>query len=361
MESLALTGAGPDRDFWIGQRVLLTGHTGFKGAWASLWLERLGAAVLGYALAPDHRPDLYNRLAPFAGHASTLADLADLGALRQAVADFRPTLVLHMAAQPLVRRAYAAPLETFATNVQGTANLLDALRGAPGLAAVLVVTTDKVYANDGLGTPFGEDDRLGGHDPYSASKAAAELVVQSYAASFLAPAGVAVATARAGNVIGGGDWSEDRLVPDIWRAHRASRTLELRYPAATRPWQHVLDPLLGYFLYLERLATAPAGLPRALNFGPLDAAGQLTVAEIADAFAQALGADRRWQPAPGPHPPEMPALALDSRRAAAALGWQPRLPAAHALGWTADWFRRFDAGDDMRAVSLNQLARYEDL
>ncbi len=351
----------PDPRFWPRQRVLLTGHTGFKGSWASLWLEHLGAEVAGFALAPDHRPDLFSMLAPFRGQQSTIADLADREALRATISAFRPTLVLHMAAQPLVRKSYADPVGTMATNVMGTVHLMQALQDVEGLKAVLVVTTDKVYANDGSGRPFAEDDRLGGHDPYSASKAAAELVVQSFHHSFLKPRGVAVATARAGNVIGGGDWSADRLVPDIWRAHHAQRRLELRYPDATRPWQHVLDPLLGYFLYLERLAAEPADVPESLNFGPLDGSGTMTVAQVVDGLAQGMGADGGWVMAKGPHPPEMPALALDARQAANALGWAPRLDAGTALGWTAEWYRRHDGGGDMRAVSLEQLSRYQDL
>jgi CDP-glucose 4,6-dehydratase len=351
----------PDPDFWARQRVLLTGHTGFKGSWASLWLERLGATVAGFALAPDHRPDLFSMLAPFGGQQSTIADLGDRNALEAVITAFRPTVVLHMAAQPLVRQSYADPVATMATNVMGTVFLLDALAHVDSLRAVLVVTTDKVYSNDGSGRPFAEEDRLGGHDPYSASKAAAELVVQTFHHSFLKPRGVAAATARAGNVVGGGDWSPDRLVPDIWRARQAGRSLELRYPNATRPWQHVLDPLLGYFLYLERLATAPAEVPESLNFGPLDGSGSLTVSQVVDALAEAMGAERGWILSEGHHPPEMPALALDAQQAAISLGWTPRLDGGTALAWTAEWYRRHDSGDDMRAVSLEQLSRYQDL
>ncbi len=347
-----------DRGFWSGQRVLLTGHTGFKGAWASLWLETMGARVAGYALAPDQSPDLFSRLAPFAGADSAIGDLADADALRRLAAEFRPTVALHMAAQPLVRRGYADPAATFATNVQGTVNLLEAVRGAEDLRAVLVVTTDKVYDNREEARPFAETDRLGGRDPYSASKAAAELVAASYAQCYFEPRGVAVATARAGNVIGGGDWSEDRLVPDIWRALHADRPIELRHPEATRPWQHVLEPLSGYFLYLQRLAEA-APLPRALNFGPASGSEALTVAEIVDTLGRALGLDRGWVQAQGDFPAEMKTLALDSTAAAAALGWRPRLTTREALAWTADWYRRHDAGEDVRALTLSQIRAYE--
>lgn len=352
--------AGPDPAFWVQQRVLLTGHTGFKGAWTALWLERLGAAVHGFALAPDHVPDLYSRLAPFAHLTSTIADLGDRNALARVVADLQPTIVLHMAAQPLVRQSYADPLATFATNVMGTANVLEAVRDVAGLKAVLIVTTDKVYANDGAGMRFVEGDRLGSGDPYSASKACAELVTASYRASFFKASGAAVATARAGNVIGGGDWSVDRLIPDIWRALHAGGAIELRYPQATRPWQHVLDPIAGYLIYLEKLAL-PATLPPALNFGPGADAQPVTVAEVADVMAQEFGLAHGWQAMPGTHPHEMAALALDASLAEVALGWRPRLDAADALRWTADWYRGFDAGGDARVLTNDQISAYEAL
>ena len=357
MEAMGLSSVRwPDPRFWAGQRVLLTGHTGFKGSWASLWLEKMGAEVFGLALAPDHRPDLFGQLAPFAQARSTLVDIVDAQAVRAVVAEAQPTLVLHMAAQPLVRAGYADPARTFAVNVQGTVNLLDALAGARDLRAVLVVTTDKVYRNDGAGRRFVESDPLGGTDPYAASKAAAELVVEAYAHSRLK--GLALATARGGNVIGGGDWSVDRLVPDVWRALQERRTLQLRYPAATRPWQHVLDCLSGYFCFLETLATA-AQAPRALNFGP--AKEEVTVAEVAEMMGAALGQERGWALAPGVHLPEAPVLALDSAAATAQLGWRPLLDARASLAWTADWYRGFDAGMPVRALCETQLAAYREL
>ena len=276
-----------ERAFWRDRRVLLTGHTGFKGAWLALWLERLGAQVFGLALPPTiPSPRGFPNWRPRRSR-SRIGDIRDAGVVARAVQEARPQIVIHMAAQALVRRSYRAPVETFATNVMGTAHLLDSLRGAEGLQAVLVVTTDKVYRNDGNGHPFAEDDPLGGADPYSASKAAAEIVVASMATSFFG--GKGVATARAGNVIGGGDWSEDRLIPDIWRAVKAGKPLRLRNPEATRPWQHVLDPLAGYLRYAERLASG-ADVPKALNFGPLPG-DALTVAEIADAMLAAMHCD----------------------------------------------------------------------
>ncbi|WP_439534556.1 CDP-glucose 4,6-dehydratase [Polymorphobacter sp.] len=348
----------PDRGFWRGQRVLLTGHTGFKGSWAALWLEQMGAIVHGLALAPDHVPDLHSQLAPFRAHHSMIEDITDAAAVRAAIDHARPTLVLHMAAQPLVRAAYADPARTFATNVQGTVNLLDALAGSPDVKAALVVTTDKVYRNTGCGRRFVESDPLGGEDPYSASKAGTELVTAAYAHSRLKT--LPLATARGGNVIGGGDWSADRLIPDVWRALHAGQPLQLRYPAATRPWQHVLDCLAGYFIHLEALATT-ADAPRALNFGPAADDPALPVAEVAEVMAKALGLPEPWQQAPGLHPPEAPALALDSAAATARLGWRPRLAGAEALQWTADWYRGFDAGTPARALSLAQLSAYEAL
>jgi CDP-glucose 4,6-dehydratase len=351
----------PSPAFWEGRRVLLTGHTGFKGSWTALWLERLGAEVAGYALDPDQTPALFDLLAPFANATSTIADLADHDRIVALVDDFRPQVVLHMAAQPLVRRSYRAPRETFAANVQGTVNVLDALRDLDGLEAVLVVTTDKVYENANSGRAFVEDDRLGGHDPYSASKAACEIATASYRSSFFEPSGIGLATARAGNVVGGGDWSEDRLVPDVWRAIRAGETIELRYPESTRPWQHVLEPIAGYLLYLEALVARPDTAPRALNFGPAPGTPEVTVAEVADIVAKELGADHAWMQAPGTHLPEMTALALDASRAIADLGWSPRLDPATTLRWTAEWYRDHDAGGDARALTLAQIARYEEL
>lgn len=347
----------PDPAFWAGKRVLLTGHTGFKGSWASLWLAQLGAEVHGVALAPEQSPNLYSALGALPQHRSRLLDIVEAEAVLAAVADVRPDLVLHMAAQPLVRASYADPARTFATNVQGTVNLLDALADAACAKAILIITTDKVYRNDGAGRRFVEGDALGGHDPYSASKAAAELVVAAYAHSRLA--GVPVATARGGNVIGGGDWSLDRLVPDIWRALNADKPLHLRYPQATRPWQHVLDCLAGYFCFLEDLAMADP--PRALNFGPAADDPPVSVVALADGMAREIGHARPWQQAPGMHPPEAPALALDSSLATASLGWRPRLGSEEALRWTSSWYRDFDAGEEAQALCVAQLQKYREL
>lgn len=349
--------SSPSRDFWEGRRVLLTGHTGFKGAWMAIWLDRLGAQVTGYALAPEGDPNLWSQIGDRLSVREVIGDLSDREALRALVTDLRPSIVIHMAAQSLVRRSYAQPVETFSANLMGTVHLLDALRDEPALEAALMVTTDKVYANLDEGRDFVEEDPLGGNDPYSASKAAAEIATKSYALSFFRQ--VPVATARAGNVIGGGDWSEDRLIPDVWRAIRQSKPLVLRHPEATRPWQHVVDALSGYLLYLEALATK-SEVPRALNFGPLP--GQsATVGEVAEITARALGTDRGWIRDEEAGPREMKLLSLDPSKAMNVLSWHPRLHCYDAVGWTAEWYSRHQKGDDPLALCRNQIAHYEAL
>lgn len=356
---MVTAGALPSRSFWKDRRVLLTGHTGFKGAWAAIWLKRLGARVTGFALPPDTDPSLWREAGQGLIEQEFIGDLADRGALEEAVQAARPSVVLHMAAQALVRTSYERPVETFATNVMGTVHLLEALRSAPALDAVLIVTTDKVYANNDQGRDFVEEDALGGHDPYSASKAAAEIVTASYAASFFGERGGRVATARAGNVIGGGDWSKDRLVPDVWRAARKGEAVALRHPQATRPWQHVLEPLAGYFLYIEALA-GEAGPPPSLNFGPYPDQNA-TVSQVAEVMSEALGAGRLWRKDEGPTPREMQLLSLDPARAAATLGWRPRLRSIEAVQWSARWYAERDGGADPLALCHSQIDAYEAL
>jgi CDP-glucose 4,6-dehydratase len=354
VEDVVKPAALPDLDFWRGRRILLTGHSGFKGAWAALWLARLGAEVHGFALPPEGSDSLWRDLPDGLLAAETIGDLRDRESVAEAVSRARPQLVLHLAAQSLVRRGYADPVGTFATNVLGTVHLLEALRGSEELEAVLVVTSDKVYAPGEVQQPFRERDPLGGVDPYSASKAAAELAARSFACSNFQEAGVAVATARAGNVIGGGDFGEDRLVPDLWRASRSGAKLRLRAPAATRPWQHVLDPLAGYLLYVEALARG-TNLPRALNFGPAPGP-TLSVA----ALAEALGSGG-YEADPGPHPTEAETLSLDSSLAMASLGWRPRLGPTDMIAWTADWYADFAAGAPAAALCEAQICAYEAL
>jgi CDP-glucose 4,6-dehydratase len=350
-------------DFWRDRRVLLTGHTGFKGAWMSLWLKSLGADVTGYALAPAGAPNLWSmvgaQLVAGAAPRSVIADIRDAKRVGEAVAHADPQIVIHMAAQALVRESYRDPLSTYATNVIGTAALLQACRYLPHLQCVIVVTSDKVYENLGDGRAFDESDRLGGHDPYSNSKACAELVAASFRESFFA-GGPPIATARAGNVIGGGDWSEDRLIPDCVRALESGRSVNLRYPDAVRPWQHVLEPLSGYLTLAQALVRAPQKTPRAVNFGP-DPASFRTVREVVDAFAARFAGKPGWVRDPAPQPQESQALTLSSRLAGQTLGWYPRLDIHESLSWTADWYLAHSAGENMLAFSEAQIARYREL
>lgn len=346
-----------DGTFWLGQRVLLTGHTGFKGSWLSVWLARMGAQVWGLSLRPDTTPNLFDLIPSTTFRESRLGDIRDQSVVAAIVADAKPTIAIHMAAQALVRRGYAAPIETFATNVMGTANVLEALRGQHALKAVVVVTTDKVYRNLEDGRAFREDDPLGAHDPYSASKAAAEITAGSWAQSYFAQAGIPVVTARAGNVIGGGDWSEDRLVPDIWRSAQREETLLLRYPQARRPWQHAIEPLAGYLRYAE-MAASGADLPKALNFGPRPN-DTLTVQELAEAMLKALGSSVVWKQDPKSAAPEMQTLALDPSLAQSSINWRPRLSSAEAIAWTAEWYGRLARGEHAHELCLEQISRYE--
>lgn len=349
--------AGVNPGFWRGQRVLLTGHTGFKGAWAALWLARMGAEVTGFSLPPDQQPSLFELAHVAQRITSRFVDLRNPDAVRVDIAARQFDLVLHMAAQPIVRAAIADPIETFDTNVMGTAHLLQALRDQSALKAVLVVTTDKVYANAETGRAFAETDPLGGKDPYSASKACAEIVTQSFAKSYFERMGVPVATARGGNVIGGGDFSRDRLVADIVRAARAGETVVLRHPEATRPWQHVLDCVAGYFTYLQALAEGRA-VPRALNFGPRPGGSEVTVGEVATQGVEALGA-KPWRHEPDPDSLEARALAIDATLAGETLGFASRLEAPQAVALTMDWYRRQAAGEDAYALCLQEIEEYE--
>ena len=347
--------AAVDSAFWSGKRVLLTGHTGFKGSWAAIWLARMGARVTGLSLAPDTRPNLFT-LAGVAGlTASHLADLRDPVAIAAALDGQAFDLVLHMAAQPIVRTSIKDPIGTLATNVMGTANLLQALRAQRGLQGVLVITSDKVYANHETGRAFAEGDNLGGKDPYSASKAAAEIVVQSFARSYFAD--VPVGTARGGNVIGGGDFSRDRLVADIVRAARAGEQVVLRHPEATRPWQHVLDCLAGYFAHLRALATDPDA-PRALNFGPKPGGAQVSVGELATLGVEALGG-QPWRHERDPTSLEAQTLAIDAGLAKRTLGFESRIDAPRAVALTMDWYRRQASGENAHRLCLEEIEGYE--
>jgi CDP-glucose 4,6-dehydratase len=342
-------------DFWRDRRVLVTGHTGFKGSWLCLWLARAGASVVGYASDVPTHPSLYEAASVEGTLHPLVGDVRDLAALQHALASHRPEIVFHLAAQPLVRRSYSDPVLTYETNLLGTVNLLEAVRQRDDVRVVVVVTTDKVY--DQLAARrHAEGDPLGGADPYSSSKAAAELAAAAYRTSFFASGRPAVATARAGNVIGGGDWSQDRLVPDVVAALARNAPLEIRYPRATRPWQHVLNPLDGYVLLAERLWDDPAAAS-AWNFGPSPRDCR-SVEWIARRVAEHWGADLRIVSPTEPQPPEAPSLELDATRAHDGLGWRQRWDLEAALAATVDWYRRYADGEDARLLTMAQIEAF---
>jgi len=343
-------------DFWHGKRVLLTGHTGFKGTWMALWLESLGAQVSGFGLAPETDPSLFTLLSPWPGIRSTIGDVRDADALKKAVIEADPEIVIHMAAQALVRRSYVEPVDTVASNVMGTVNLMEALRGAENLSVALIITSDKVYRNTDDGEAFAEDAPLGGDDPYSASKACQEIITQSWAKSFFSDRDVVIATARAGNVIGGGDFSEDRLIPDIYRALAMGRNLTLRSPHATRPWQHVLDLNAGYLMYVERLTAQPDTTPKSMNFGP-PPGPNFTVGAITEKMMVALGHELPTEVAPSKLK-EKTLLSVDAKLAHEVLGWSVRLDMDDVIRLTADWYGAFLNGASAKDITARQLKDY---
>ncbi len=351
-----------NRDWARGCRILLTGHTGFKGAWLALWLEQLGAEVVGFSLSPEPGPNLFvdADVAPRM-HSSRIGDLRDDRAIASCVREARPELILHLAAQPLVRRSYREPLTTFETNVMGTARLLEATRSVDSVRAIIVVTSDKCYDNAGTQLRFAETAALGGHDPYSASKAGAELVAAAYRNAFLAERGIAVATARAGNVIGGGDWGDERLVPDLVRAARSGTPVRLRNPNATRPWQHVLESLHGYLALSGALLSHGGAFAEAWNFGPDDLT-PISVREVATALQRAWPAFEVIDETARDAMHEAPTLALDSRKARERLQWSTRLDFAETIEWTQRWYRAFCV-DRVPAHDLvaQDIARYESI
>lgn len=348
---------GSSAAFWCGKRVLLTGHTGFKGGWLALWLNRLGAHVAGVALPPAmDRPSLFEAAKIIDLTDSYFCDIRNAGTLAAIVRKSRPQIVFHLAAQPLVRLSYREPLQTFDTNVMGTANLLDALRGLTDVRVVLSVTTDKVYRNEEWSYPYRESDALGGHDPYSASKAAAELVAACYRDAFLKLQGVALATARAGNVIGGGDWSEDRLLPDAVRAWQSNCALDIRSPDAVRPWQHVLEPLAGYLRLAEALWERPE-LAGPYNFGPASQ-DTATVRDVVELARVAYGNGKVVYGQSDTSLHEAGLLALDTSRVRALLGVQARWSLAKSVAETMKWYRAIHDGGDARAMCEKQIAAY---
>ena len=346
-----------DPDFWRARRVLLTGHTGFKGAWLALWLQALGAEVTGYAREAPTQPSLYALARVDEGMRSITGDVRDFQAVADAVAAARAEVVIHMAAQSLVRPSFAKPRMTYETNVMGTVNVLDAVRGDAEVRAVVNVTSDKCYENREWEWGYREDEPMGGHDPYSNSKGCAELVTDAFRRSFFStPNGPRLASARAGNVIGGGDWGEDRLVPDIMRAALAGEPVRVRNPNSIRPWQHVLNPLSGYLVLAQALWDAPA-LAEGWNFGPTDEDAR-PVGWIVERITALWPEELRWTHDDGPRPHEARYLKLDSSKARARLGWRPGLDLEATLASIVDWYRELRAEGDMRAVTLGQIERF---
>lgn len=360
MEGLAVS-----PDFWRGKRVFLTGHTGFKGSWLSLWLQSLGAELTGFALQPPTQPSLFEDAQVADGMHSIVGDIRDLSVLQQAMLDAQPEIVIHMAAQSLVRYAYQNPVETYATNVMGTVHLLEAVRNTPGVKAVVNITTDKCYENREWAWGYRENEPMGGYDPYSNSKGCAELVSAAYRSSFFnaqshAQHGVALATVRAGNVIGGGDWATDRLIPDILTAFEQGRHVHIRNPHAIRPWQHVLEPLRGYLTLAERLFEHGPDFAEGWNFGPHDEDAK-PVGWIVEQMAALWGHDAQWKIDTGEHPHEANYLKLDISKARSRLDWHPALRLSDALTLIVDWARQRQVGADARTVSLAQIQAYQDL
>lgn len=348
--------------FWKGKRVLLTGHTGFKGSWLSLWLQSMGAQVVGYALAPPTNPSLFDVAEVGKGMASVIGDIRDLTQMKKVFAEHQPEIVIHMAAQPLVRYSYIEPVETYSTNVMGTVNLLEAVRNTASVKAVVNVTTDKCYENREWAWGYRENEAMGGYDPYSSSKGCAELVTAAYRNSYFHPDkyqthGVAIASGRAGNVIGGGDWAEDRLIPDIMRAITDGKPVLIRNPHATRPWQHVLEPLSGYLVLAQKLYEDGASYAEGWNFGPNDEDAK-PVQWIVEKLTQTWGEGASWILDGGDHPHEAHYLKLDCSKAKARLDWHPRWHLEETLEAIIEWQRAYRDGKNMQALTLRQISAY---
>ena len=348
--------------FWAGKRVFLTGHTGFKGSWLSLWLQSMGANVTGFSLLPPTTPSLFEVAHVADGMQSIMGDVRNLADLQKAMGDAKPEVVIHMAAQALVRHSYDNPVETYSTNVMGTVHLLEAVRGTPSVKAVVNVTSDKCYENREWVWGYRENEPMGGFDPYSNSKGCAELVTAAYRNSYFHPEkykehGVAIGSGRAGNVIGGGDWAEDRLIPDVMRAIAQGRPVSIRSPNAIRPWQHVLEPLRGYLMLAERLCTGGADYAEGWNFGPNDDDTR-PVSWVLEQLIQSWGNGVSWSSNGGEHPHESHCLKLDCAKAKSRLGWQPKWHLKTALDKVVDWQKQYVQGADMKAVTLSQIKDY---
>jgi CDP-glucose 4,6-dehydratase len=354
-----------DRSFWQGRKVFLTGHTGFKGSWLSLWLNALGAQVTGYALDPPTHPSLFEQ-ADLAGSVRSIcADIRDFQRLKAEIAKCHPDVVVHMAAQSVVRRGYEDPIETYSANVMGTVHVLEAVRQLNRPCVVVNITSDKCYSNREWVWGYRENEPMGGRDPYSNSKGCAELVTSAYQQSFFPPTmfdshRVAIASARAGNAIGGGDWTGNQLIPDLIKAFLGGRPCLIRSPSAVRPWQFVLEPLHGYLMLAQRLAKDAPGFAGGWNFGPAEADAK-PVSWIADELARLWGNGASWLRDPGAHPAEAHFLRLDASKARSCLDWHPLLPLDRALDWIVEWYRAFQAGADLRLLTRRQIEQYEAL
>lgn len=346
-----------DPTFWKNKSVFLTGHTGFKGGWIAHWLSELGAQVHGFSLEPPSTPNFFTETKLHEHlNSSTIGDIRNLDQLKEAINQAKPDILIHMAAQPLVRDSYNRPVETFSSNVIGTVNVLEAARDSGTIKAIVNITTDKCYENREWLWPYREGDRLGGRDPYSASKACAELVASAYRNSFLAEAGIHLASVRAGNVIGGGDWASDRLIPDFLKALDAGETLTIRSPDAVRPWQHVLEPLSGYLLLAEKLYKHDEGFAEAWNFGPNDADAKPVRWIVEQLCRSTLGA--KWKAGMAKHPHEAGLLKVDSSKAKARLDWAPRWNLQTALSKTVEWHEAWREGADMYSITSSQIRSY---
>ena len=356
----------PDPSFWSGKNVFVTGHTGFKGGWLALWLQRLGANVTGYSLEPITDPCFFQACSIDSIGTSIIGDIRDYANLETSIATAHPEIIVHMAAQPLVLESYKAPLETFETNLMGTLNILEIVRKSSYIKALVNVTSDKCYQNNEVQTPYTEDDAMGGHDPYSSSKGCSELITSAYRSSFFADrsensAQACIASARSGNVIGGGDWSADRLIPDIFRAIDEKKSIQIRNPRATRPWQHVLEPLRGYLVLAENLVKNGSAYAQAWNFGP-DTQKSASVRTVLESLVFEWGApvDIQYERKPS-HLHEANFLSLDISKASSRLNWMPVLDISGTIAMTCSWYRRFYAGSkQMREFSLEQIKSYED-
>lgn len=354
-----------NRAFWKNKKALVTGHTGFKGSWLSLWLQKMGADVVGYALCPPTQPSLFEVAHVADGMTSIMGDIRDLKGLHAAIAEYRPEIVIHMAAQALVRYSYKDPIETYSTNIMGMVNILEAVRHSESVRVVVSITSDKCYENKEWLWGYREKDPMGGRDPYSSSKGCAELVISAYRNSYFSTNkhqnhSVAVASTRAGNVIGGGDWAKDRLIPDIMIALMEKRPVIIRNPNSIRPWQHVLEPLNGYLCLAEQLWMYGSKFAQAWNFGPTNEDAK-TVSWIVEYLTSYWGEGTRWELDPAQHPHEDNYLKLDCSKAKSLLGWAPKLRLATALEWIVEWYRGYQQNKDMRSLTEEQIRRFEDI